>query len=823
MQLLPAQNMSPSLNKQIMRQQWYGWHHDDPAVSDVEAQRWKVYEQRTAERSMRAAAPAANWQSYGPVNFGGRMLCHAFDPYNNQIILAGSASGGLWKTTNGGNSWTPMTDQLPNLAVGGVAIHPVDNNIILLGTGEAHVPVAYGGILENLRGNGIGILRSADGGLTWLPTSLTASVSTSYFGSFGFAWNPADPNIVCAATTTGLYRSSDAGQTWTQRLPGICMSVAINKQDPSIVYCSLQDYGASQGGIYRSTDGGITWSTMSAGLPASNDIGYADLTICDSFPQVLYTSISRPLMATDWGAMQGVYKTSDGGNTWSLLSTNDTLLCNPYFPSCQGWYGNTITVSPSDTNMICIGGVVMHKSEDGGLTWIPNNVTPVEPPSYFVHPDHHDMGFDPANHSRIYTFCDGGVYISNNGGDTWIPKNTGLQTYQFYAISSGNLDGKVVGGSQDNGFHKTDPNSSNGIWSRVLSSDGFVPVHDHSNNSTWYMTDYPSVGWTKTTNGGSSYFTVMSGITEASDFYMPLVIDPSNAQILYTASTDKIYKTVDGADSWSAVANIADIDILAVDRVNPSLVYACTKKDYYNPNSVLYRSTDAGATWTTIASPGNVVTDLECDPAITGTVYATRSTFAAGNQIYKSTNAGATWFNISPGIPGISAHALAINPWNTSHLYVATDLGVYASVNGGASWDEFNDNLPNVMVADIHYSPSDSTIRAGTYGRGLWITKALDPTISGIENAADKAGSFTMFPNPAKDEITIQLGDSGTGEVMITLLNSLGQKISSQKQASTIGKQNIRFDLPDHLSQGIYFIQVQVSGWNKTEKLIIQH
>jgi hypothetical protein len=271
---------------QKKRQEWLVKRKHDPAVGNPENSRWEAYQQSQTRLMETSRAPVASWQCLGPVNQGGRVISHAFDPFNSQILWAGSASGGLWKTNDGGSTWNAMTDQIPNLAVGAVAIHPQNSAVMLLGTGEGY-------ILSPWFQYGIGVLRSTDGGITWNPTSLAIADSLQ-FACLAFAWDPVNTSKVYLATTFGIYVSLDAGLTWTKTLNGVGTSIVINKKTPSNVYASLQDYSGSTGGIYHSSDYGATWTALSNGIPVPTDIGFTTLSICDSFPNVIFAGISTP-------------------------------------------------------------------------------------------------------------------------------------------------------------------------------------------------------------------------------------------------------------------------------------------------------------------------------------------------------------------------------------------------------------------------------------------------------------------------------------------------------------------------------------------------
>jgi photosystem II stability/assembly factor-like uncharacterized protein len=791
------------------RNEWLAKRKQDLSVNNTENARWEayLYSQQKLMESYRT--PSANWECLGPNNQGGRVISHAFDPNDIETLWVGSASGGLWKTNDGGATWNAMTDQIPNLAIGAVAIKPNDTNVMLIGTGEGY-------LLSPWFQYGIGVLRSTDGGNTWNTTNLTV-VDSLQFGCLGFAWDPINTNNVYLATTFGIYRSSDAGVTWTQTLSGIGTSIVINKKTPSVVYASLQDYAGSVGGIYKSVNYGFTWNLLSNGTPPSADVGFTALSICDSFPNVIYAGISTPEADPNCGTMQGLYKTSNGGATWqSVPNGGIDFYCYPapFNNICQGWYGNVLQVAPNDSNNIFIGGVYLYNTYDGGATWNYTDWAPAEDPAW-MHPDHHSFGISPLNPNIMYSFNDGGVFKTTNAGGTWFKKPNGMVTTQFYSISSSGADkNRMMGGTQDNGVYFNTSTDVSQNWTEMVPGDGFTSIMDPVDPDVWYTSELFN-GRLKTTDAGLTYDTIQSGIVDPTYFLISMVMDPNNNQVMYTGTDVNIYKTVNAGLSWTALSNKPYISSIAIDKMNSNLIYICN--DPALTVSYIYRSINGGATWTYLGGPGNKIVDMETDPITSGTVYAVRGSYSSGQQVYRSTNSGTTWQNITGDLPAIPVNTITLDPFNTGHIYIGTDLGVYLSTNGGVNWNAFNDNLPLVVVQDMHYYRGDSTIRIGTHGRGVWKTKAAAAISVSSNEKPEILNGFNTFPNPSSTDVTIEYSLKQRTNVTVKIYNVNGQEIADLLNAQQpAGTYKVRWDRRNaagqKVSPGVYYIRLTKDG-----------
>jgi photosystem II stability/assembly factor-like uncharacterized protein len=628
----------------------------------------------------------------------GRMLDFAFDPNNANVIWAGAADGGLWKSTTGGSSWTPADDQLPTLAIGCVVTHPTSSSIIYIGTGEGSFNIDAA--------EGVGVLKSTDGGATWSQTGL------SWLLSQGQAVNqmvidPANPNVLVAATRDGVYRTQDAGTSWTRTLgPSSgrmdAKDIVLNPANSNILFVAVgYPWGDNNNGIYKSTDNGLSWTKLSSGLPAGSGLGRISIGISTSNPSTVYAGAANTIGAGS--TLLGIYRTTDAGANWTLQSSS------PNHYNGQGWYNNSIAVDPANPNIVYSGGTSFYKTTDGGSSWatITNG----------MHVDFHAIAF---NSGVLYAGCDGGAYKSSNGGTSWTSLNNGLVTMQFYKMGSDPNNGnKAMGGTQDNGSNEY---SGSSTWATQLGGDGGEVVYDYSNSNIVYG-EYQNGSHNKSTNGGSSWFAINTGVP-AGPWVTPFEMDPLNHNVLFTIGSGDLYRSTNGGAGWSLLFNATDnfSNDIQVAPTNNQVIYVC------GTNSI-YQSTDGGASFGKISGglPVASITAMAVDPVQPLTLYVSNGSWSATSHVFKTTNSGASWQNLTTGLPNVPCNTMVIDPDNPNILYVGTDLGIHASTDGGATWNAWDDGLPNVVVDELDIQKGARVIRAATHGRGMFQAGMINP------------------------------------------------------------------------------------------------
>lgn len=641
-----------------------------------------------------------------PGNGGGagRLNCITFHPTNPSIIWVGAPAGGLWKTIDGGLTWTTNTDHLPTLGVNDIAIDPTNTNIMYIGTGDQDASDTYG----------VGVLKSIDGGVTWNITGL--NWITSQGRSIGRVLiNPNDNNMIFAASSSGVFKSYDAGVTWTKVLNvGSVKDMEFKPGDPSIIYA------AGTTGLYKSTNTGTSFSTVptGAGLPFPSTINRVAVAVCPSSPDNVYLLLS----ASANSGFKGLYLSTNSGTTFTMQSNSPNLLGYDYDGSDaggNGWYTLSLAVAPYDGNEIIVGGVNIWKSYDAGVNWQCITHWWGDAGLPYLHADIHGLEYRPDG-SEAFAVCDGGIYVTDDGGNSWQDKSSGLQIGEMYrlgnSVTNSNL---VVQGWQDNGCNLFNTSAYN----RVTGGDGMECFIDWSDPNYVYC-EYQNGGLLGSTDGGANFDDIYNNITEDGQWITPWMQDPIDPQTIY-AGFKNVWKSINRGLFWTKIStfNSSGLIVLEVSQSNPLYIYAAT-------SSTIYKTMDGGTTWTTVSYPtsgGASITALEVSTTDPNIVWMTRSGYVDGIKVYKTINGGSSWTNISGSLPNIPINCVVNQTGTNQGVYVGTDLGVYYIDNDLSSWMPYSNGLPNVIVDELEIHYGSNKLRAATYGRGLWETTIFDP------------------------------------------------------------------------------------------------
>lgn len=639
------------------------------------------------------------WKAMGPLNVPGRTISLAVNPQNSNTLYAGAATGGLWRTYNStnGENWQRVTTGFPTLGVMAIAIDPTDSLNMLIGTGETYGrSQSIGGyVWRTSRGSyGIGILKTTDGGVTW-----TKSLDWTFDQRRGIqdiALNPLNSQTVFAATSEGIYRSYDQGNSWENVYSvEMAQDIVIHLADTNKILVSTGNLGSPDAGIYRSLDGGDSWVKLS-GIPTYT--GKTLMDIYQSNPDVVFADVADSLTAI------GLYKTTNFGDTWTKINSNDVA-------QYQGFFAHWVAVHPTDENKIIQAGVQITKSSDGGMT-----LTKVSGP----HVDHHNYAHDPNFNSVLYIANDGGVYRSANFGESYASIGYGLQSSQFYnGFSSSFSDSNfALGGLQDNNtvIYRGTQN-----WDRVIGGDGSWSAMNSMNDNIVYGSwQYGNI--LRSNNKGYSFSDVTNGLSGNTAFITPYVISQTNPSILYTGLS-RIFKTENSGDNWTAVSNILDgneVLSMSVSAQTPDVVFVGTAP--VAARSHIFATRDGGTNWADVTNelPDRYPMDIAIDPNDQNTVYVVFGGYGSGH-IYKSINSGNSWADITGTLPDVPTLSVAIDPFNSDYVYVGSDLGVFVSDDGGNSWNDFNEGLPEaVMAMDLNISHANRRLWVATHGNGAY-------------------------------------------------------------------------------------------------------
>lgn len=683
------------------RAEWFWGQRAFPTGIIPDGARWQAYQQMLKMPRARTDEP---WEELGPANIGGRTRAIQFHPNNPDIMFAGSVSGGLWKSTDAGHVWFPITDFLPNIAVGAFEFDPLHPDTMYLGTGEGYYNIDA--VL------GIGLLKSTDGGETWVQTSLSWPYSANWAIN-KISIDPTNPENIVVATRTGLRRSTDGFVTFT--VPsgsgaGDFKDVKRDPQDPNnLLAAAGYPWGSPSNGIYKSTDGGATWSRRTEGLPAVMTMGRSILAYFESDPAVVYCGVAGTF-GGNGGLTLGIYRSLNGGDTWAQMSGS-----SPDIFTGQSWYDMMLAVHPENSALVYAAGVNMFRSTNSGYLW-----TRI---GYNVHVDHHEFVFHPDDPSVVFAGTDGGIFMSYDGGDTWEERNTDYVTHQYYGFGNATIDTVLAfGGSQDNGTTRWRDSRD---WDHVNGGDGGYCVVDWSDDNVVYV-EYQR-GWhRRSLNGGDSFHDINNGISGNGPWVTPVIQDPFESNTLYTtAGAGQIYITTNRGDLWQplGIPLGGEVASIGASPILPGRLYAARE-------SAIYRKNPGSTTWTPVSAglPSSSVTRVVPDIGNPDGVYATCSGFGGGH-VYWSSSAGENWTDITGNLPNVPVQDLAINLYDATLLYAGTDLGVFHTTNHGQDWEIFGSGFPVAVVDDLEMQARTGMLRVATHGRGLWQISTGSPKV----------------------------------------------------------------------------------------------
>jgi hypothetical protein len=709
-------------------------------------------------------APNPNtWTAVGPGplnlngSFSGRVAGVAADPVDGSIYIA-AAGGGVWKSTDGGTTYTPLTDNQSTLAMGAIAIAPSNHLTIYAGTGEAN---------NSADSNfGTGILVSRDGGASWI---LSNGGGMFYRRAIAkIAVNPTIDQIAYAAVNdfaengvccsgTGIYKTTDGGNTWINVTAAVGLDstypwsdVVVDPNTPSTVYAAMGAYfGYSANGVYRSIDSGATWSLLS-GAGSGAALGRIALAVAPSAStpgqHVLYVAVSSP-------STYGLYEMLRSANADAATPVFANLTATPNFGGSQGWYDWVIGVDPSNANNVYAAGVGygsknVVRSTNGGTTWsdisVVNGVQP--------HTDCHALAFDASN--RLVLGNDGGIWRFDPAVPSWTNLNGNLNTIQFMGIGLHPSSAQtIVGGSQDNGTELTtgslewnETDGGDGGFSQISQTNGLVCYSNHPIGS-FGTTNFFRVS-TDGCNTWASHTPTISN-SNAFNFYSPIFVDPSNGNRVFLGG-DKLYESTNTGTSWvshsSPSAN--PIDAIAV-LPGGNTIYLATGGTFATTSNV-WVSTNDGASWTAVNLPvAGRVNELDIDPNdLSGsTVVAVISTFnAPAGQVYRTVNGGASWANISGNVPAVPTWSAKIDTDASQTIYVSNETGVYSSHSPYSTWSAVGSGLPHAQGLDLELNRSLHLLAVATHGRGAWyLSTEVAQTITFTTNAPTTAAYNSNF------------------------------------------------------------------------------
>jgi photosystem II stability/assembly factor-like uncharacterized protein len=722
---------------------------------------------------------ALSWRSIGPAMFAGRVVDVAGVPGNPDILYVGSASSGLYKSINGGTTFDPVFESGTTLSIGAIAVQPDNPDVVYVGTGE--------GTVRNSVSYGDGLYKSVDGGRTWKRMGLEG---TERFGRLVIS--PGNPNVVLAAAMgrafgpsdeRGIFRSTDGGVTWMRtlfvnRTTG-ASDVAVDPQDPSIVYAGMYDYlrqpwhfrsGGPGSGLYRSADGGSTWTKLTDpalknGLPGSQVLGRIGVSVHEKDPRIVYTLIE----AKEGGVL---WRSGDRGMTWTLVNSERRINNRPF-------YYTQVRVDPVDPNRVYTLSGSFNVSTDGGRTFGGTGGG--------MFGDHHALWIDPRNPKRLLSGTDGGFFISNSYGAQWDFLNN-MPMAQAYHVGIDMAEPyNVLGGFQDHEIWRG-PNEKwnrvgvrEGDWVRLrYMADGMHAIADprdpdlvyyngHFGDITRldmrtreerYIQPYPPGP-----AGGGAHLEKYRF-----NWNSPVLMSHANPDILYYGG-NVLFKTTDRGETWQAISPDLTTNDPAkqqssggpISTDNTRAEFHCTivaLAESPKDPAVLWAGTDdgnvqvsrdGGKTWTNVAP--NItggpkfswVSSIAASAAEPGTAYLTVDQHRLDDfapYIFVTTDYGKSWKRIGDRLRGY-AHVVLEDPKSPNLIYVGTELGIFASLDKGTSWIDLRLGLPPLAVVDMKVHPRENDLVIGTHARGFYVLDDVTPL---QEMARARPTALTLFP-----------------------------------------------------------------------------
>jgi len=758
---------------------------------------------------------ALKYRSIGPA-WGGRVSRVSGVPGDPNVYYAATASGGVWKSSNGGFDWKPVFDGQPVSSIGSIAVAPTNPNVVYVGSGEA-----------NIRGNvaaGNGIYMSTDAGKTWAQVwKQEGQVGT-------IVVHPRNPDIAWAAVLghafgpnpeRGVYRTRDGGRTWEQVLKKDentgASDVAIDPSNPNIVFAGLwqarrlpwdMQSGGPGSGLYMSRDGGDTWARLTGkGLP-EGIWGKVGVAVAPSDGRRVYALIEA--------AQGGLYRSDDGGESWTRASSDHLL-------TVRAWYYSTITVNPANPNEVWCPEVTLMKSIDGG-----KNFSIVRNP----HWDNHDLWIDPLNPKRMIGAADGGVKISCDGGETWFAPP--LPIGQFYHVSvDSRVPFQVAGAMQDIGTAQGPSRSLSGAgignseWHGVGGGEAGWVVSDPSDPNIVYAGEYGGYISRYDHRAGqarnvSIFPEDQSGLGAEDLRYRfqwtaPIAVSPHDPHVIYHGA-NVLFKSADGGLTWTAISPdltrndrskqrwaggpitgdntgvevYGTIFATAESPLQKGLIWAGTD------DGLVQVTLDGGQSWKNVTAgmPGfpewGTVSLIEPSRFEAGTAYVVVDAHRLDNArpyLYKTSDFGRTWGRLDAGLPqDVYLHAVREDTVRRDILYLGTERGVSLSTDGGSTWHSLKLNLPTVAVHDLVVK--DNNLVLATHGRSFWVfdhlgvIREMAPQVTAAElhlfkpaeairwrfsggaaeswtgeNPAGRATFYYWLKTAAKDEVKIEVLD----------------------------------------------------------------
>ncbi|HZV70596.1 MAG TPA: hypothetical protein VFG10_13675 [Saprospiraceae bacterium] len=661
---------------------------------------------------------AGNWIPRGPNSISGingsavgigRVDRIAFHPTDANTLYIGSPAGGLFKSTNGGSSWTPLTDNIPSTAISGIVVSHANPNTIYILTGDGDTGNSGFIVSAGYWKPSAGVFVSYDAGSNWNATGALPIVGE--YAGYQLVQDPNNANVLLAATNQGIYRTSNGGNSWTQVLTGLTFEIKFKPGSSGFVYAT------QNGSFFRSPDGGVTWAHIT-NFDFPLMAGRVAMAVTNGFS-------SRVCLMSGWAndgaTFGGVYISYDSGASFSRQSNTPNIVessCDGDGGNNQSWSDLAIAVSHTESSKVLAAGITTWRSTNTGVTWTNASAGRCDGSTStgYVHADVHDIEYSPLN-GAVYLCSDGGLIKSSNHGVDWVNLSDGIAASMIYHLAGTitDLENMIIG-LQDNGSKRRNANTS--VWDQVLSADGFDCIYNVGSNTEGYLSAN-----SKLSRFSDNGLDLVDITPLTSDNKFPRVTSAIDDGDLVLAGYVHIYKSTNGGDTW-VEKNVPGSWDLERCPSNANRFYAAGGASAFATTGSMWKSNDKGDTWTIISdSPGfpsvNIrLTDIGVRSTVSGNVWIVFGGFSNGNKVFFSSDAGESWSNMSSSLPNVPVNAIQVDAGNNA--YIGTDIGVFYRGAGMNDWVPFWHRLPIIQVSDLELYEADNIIRASTFGRGVW-------------------------------------------------------------------------------------------------------
>jgi len=753
---------------------------------------WEAHQLFGSSAKKSALPDLSNWQPIGPYNHvqanaqpsgQGRLNAVTIDPNNSNIWYVGSPNGGLWKSTNGGGNWSPMTDELPRVGVSAIAVDYNNSNIIYIATGDDDADQTPT----------IGVMKSTDGGVTWNSTGLNVNTLGNVTQLSELFIDPNNSNKLVCASNQGVFTSSDAGVNWSQTLTGNNIrDLRIKPGDASIVYC------VSPTAFYRSTNGGVNFVQITNGVPTSTGRMVIDVTPAD--PNYVYIFSSD----ADNVRWHGIYRSTDSGQTFTTREEGAGSLIG----NSQVWYNFAMGVSDTNPNELYTGVMDVWKSTNGGQTWDKLNRWDRLTEAY-THADIHGIRVVGG---KVFVVSDGGIYSSSDGGTNFTPHYQDLQIGEFFnvAVAKGN-PGNISGGLQDNGGFGV---GVNGEYRAYHPGDGVNTLITPTDDNMYYGLIQNGDILYVSNRGDGQLARVYRPSNSGNGVWVPPLSADSNGDVF--AAWSNLFRLNRNTYEWELVGSLGGYtDVLEIAPSDPNRIVSSSHQN-------IRVSKDGGKTIDFNSNAvGNSIAGIAIHPTNPDIMWITTDGNGPNKGIHKTTDGGLTWADITYNFPVATEYPEDIvhQPEHSLNpIYVSTDLGVYRLDDSSNIWEPFMKGLPNTKIEDLEINIEDQSLTAGTYGRGIWRTSIPIELLQEDIRLAKIVSPKSLDSNCGSINPQINVRNNGINTINhidVTYAIDGGTPDGITWIGTLTSNQEIIINLPElKLPAGIYQLMVNINSAN---------